>query len=282
MSELLETKIAVFGMGIIGSRCADNLTKAGMDVRTWNRTPKERIDAKANPNKAAEGADVVAFYLKDGEACREVFEQIRESLRRARILINHSTIDLKTTHWLADECAALGCAFLDCPFTGSKIAAENGELVYYAGGAEELIEKYREVLEVTAREIIPVGKVGNATVIKVATNLISASTVQALSESLAIASAHGITAESFISAVGGNACGSALAAMKLPTMVAGEYETHFSLDNMLKDAKFAMHLAENAQLKTPGIEATAGVMQELCENGSSGLDYSALYRQFEN
>ncbi len=126
------------------------------------------------------------------------------------------------------------------------------------------------------------GKVGNATVIKVATNLISASTVQALSESLAIAMAHGISSESFISAVGGNACGSPLAAMKLPSMAAGEFETHFSLENMLKDAKFAMQLAVNANLTTPGIATTAGVMEKLCENGSAKLDYSALYKQFEN
>ena len=198
------------------------------------------------------------------------------------VLINHSTIDLETTHWLADECEALGCAFLDCPFTGSKVAAQNGELVYYVGGDEDLLEKYRNVLEVTAKEIIPVGKVGNATVIKVATNLISASTVQALSESMAIASAHGIPTESFISAVGGNACGSVLAAMKLPTMAKGEYETHFSLDNMLKDAKCAMQLAKKANLKTPGIATTAGVMQSLCDDGSASLDYSALYKQFEN
>ncbi len=269
------------GLGIIGSRCADNLAKAEMDVRTWNRTVKGREDEAPSAMDAVSDADVVAFYLKDGVACREVFDQIRSCLKSGVILLNHSTIDLETTQWLAGECEALGCAFLDCPFTGSKVAAENGELVYYVGGDEKLLEMYREILEVTAKEVIPVGKVGNATVIKVATNLVSASTVQALSEGLAIASAHGISPDSFISAVDGNACGSVLAAMKLPTMVQGEYETHFSLDNMLKDAKFAMQLAENAKLKTPGIRTTASVMQSLCDSGSAELDYSALYKQFE-
>ena len=273
--------MAVFGMGIIGSRCADNLAEAGIDIRTWNRTIKGRNDEAKSAADAAKGAAVVAFYLKDGVACREVFEQISESLSECKILLNHSTIDLETTLWLAAECEALDVAFLDCPFTGSKVAAQNGELVYYVGGDEILLEQYREILEITSKEVIPVGKVGNATVIKVATNLISASTVQALSESLAIATANGIPAESFISAVEGNACGSVLAAMKLPTMVEGDYDTHFSLDNMLKDAKFAIKLAEDANLKTPGIETTANVMNELCENGSASLDYSALYRQFE-
>lgn len=281
MSELLGTKIAVMGMGIIGSRCADNLAQYGMDVRTWNRTVKGRDDEAASAAEATREVDLVAFYLKDGVACKEVFEQIRGNLGEGKILLNHSTIDLETTLWLANECETLGCAFLDCPFTGSKVAAENGELVYYVGGDADLLEKYRGVLEVTSKELIPVGKVGNATVIKVATNLVSASTVQALSEGLAIASAHGIPADSFISAVGGNACGSVLATMKLPTMVRGEYETHFSLDNMLKDAKFALQLAESAKLKTPGIGTTASVMQSLCDSGSAELDYSALYKQFE-
>ena len=282
MFKLLGTKIAVFGMGIIGSRCADNLGKAGMAVRTWNRTPKGRVDAVDNAVDAVIGVEMVIFYLKDGVACREMFEKIRGNLTDIGILINHSTIDLETTQWLASECADLGCAFLDCPFTGSKLAAQNGELVYYVGGDEEIIEKYRIVLEITSKEIIPVGKIGNATVIKLATNLISASTVQALSESLAIATAHGISAESFISAVRTNACGSPLSMMKLPTMARAEYETHFSLDNMLKDAKFAMQLAASANLETPGIKATAGVMQKLCDEGASNLDYSALYKQFEN
>ncbi|MGJ8657816.1 MAG: NAD(P)-dependent oxidoreductase [Akkermansiaceae bacterium] len=282
MSKLSRTKIAVFGMGIIGSRCADNLVKAGLDVQTWNRTPKDRKDSVNDPAQAVKGSEIVAFYLKDGVACHEVFEQIRGSLKGVKILLNHSTIDLETTHWLANECKDLGIAFLDCPFTGSKVAAQNGDLVYYVGGDETLLDKYRALLEVTSKEIIPVGKIGNATVIKVTTNLISASTVQALSESLAIATAQGIPTDSFISAVAGNACGSALAAMKLPTMAKGEYDTHFSLDNMLKDAKFAMQLAENANLKTPGIKITAQMMQELCENGSADMDYSALYRQFEN
>ncbi|GAA5494726.1 2-hydroxy-3-oxopropionate reductase [Rubritalea halochordaticola] len=273
--------ISIFGLGIIGSRCADNLAKAGHSVTTWNRTPKDRDDSVADAAAAAKASEVLAFYLKDGKACRETFESIRPALTSAHTIINHSTIDLDTTKWLATECEKLGIDYLDCPFTGSKVAAHNGELVYYFGGNTEVLEKFRPVLEVTSKEIIPLGKVGDATVVKIATNLISASTVQALSEAMAIASAHGVSPETFIPAVTSNACGSPLAAMKLPTMASGDYDTHFSLDNMRKDSVFARELANEAKLNTPGIDATSEMMTKLCDQGLADLDYSALYKQFD-
>ncbi|MFC4993682.1 NAD(P)-dependent oxidoreductase [Rubritalea tangerina] len=272
--------ISVFGLGIIGARCADNLTAAGHSVTTWNRTPKGRPDSADSPAQAAKASQLLCFYLKDGVACRETFESLRHELTPNHILVNHSTVDLETTEWLAEQCSKLNIPFLDAPFTGSKVAAQNGELVYYAAGDSTLIDTLRPILEVTSKEIIHLGSTGTATIVKIATNLISATTVQALSEAMAIAKAHGVSEQTFIPAVLSNACGSPLAAMKLPTMAQGDYDTHFSLDNMRKDSVFALELAKAAKLKTPAAEATSATMNALCEEGFADLDYSALYKQF--
>jgi len=97
---------------------------------------------------------------------------------------------------------------------------------------------------------------------------------------MAIAKAYGVSPDTFIPAVLSNACGSPLAAMKLPTMASADYATHFSLDNMRKDSVFALQLAKQANLNTPGIEATSATMTTLCNDGYADLDYSALYKQF--
>lgn len=272
--------ISVFGLGIIGSRCADNLSAAGHSVTTWNRTPKERADSVPSAAKAATVSSLLAFYLKDGVACRESFEAIRGELTSEHILINHSTIDLETTQWLAEQCSNLSVQFLDCPFTGSKVAAQNGELVYYAGGSKELLNTLRPILKITSKEIQHLGDIGAATIVKIATNLISASAVQAMAEAMAITKAHGISEDTFIPAVLSNACGSPLAQLKLPAMASADYDTHFSLENMRKDTAFALELAEQAQLETPGIRATNQIMTQLCENGNGSLDYCALNKQF--
>ena len=276
----MNTKVSILGLGIIGSRCADCLSQKNYTVRTWNRTPKKRTDSVPTAAEAVTDADFIALYLKDGIAVREVFAAIKSTLKPAQTILNHSTVDLKTTRWLADQCQEMGCAFLDSPFTGSKVAAENGALVYYVGGDTPTLEKSRFILEATSKEIKHLGPVGSATVIKLATNLISASTVQALAEALAITTAHNIAPDVLTDAVASNACGSVLATMKLPTMADGDFDTHFSLENMLKDSRFAIQLAKDAGLHTPGIQATSDAMAAGCKKGDAQLDFSALFKAY--
>lgn len=273
--------VAVLGLGIIGSRCAQQLLDAGHHVRSWNRSPKDFKHSRPSAADASNGADLVTFYLKDGHAVKEVFESIRSVLSPEQLVINHSTIDLESTRWLAEQCRTIGCAFLDAPFTGSKVAAGHGELVYYVGGDANTLNLARPVLEATSKEIKHLGPVGSATVIKLATNLISASTVQALSEALAITQAYGVDAEVLTDAVASNACGSTLAKMKLPSMATGDYDTHFSLENMLKDSRFAIQLAEEAKLSTPGLTATSKAMDSACKKGHDQLDFSALFKAYQ-
>ena len=272
--------VAVFGLGIIGSRAADHIRSAGYRVTTWNRTPKERSDFEADVRIAADSADVLAFYLKDVPAVRSVFEIIFPTLGPGKTLVNHATIDLDTTHWLEERCREAGCRFLNAPFTGSKMAAADGKLVYYAGCDDEALAPLRPFLESTSARILAVDSAANATIIKLTTNLISASTVQALSEALRINQAFGISPETFLEAVNTNACGSALANMKIPTMAAGDFAPHFSLANMLKDARYAIDLATRQGLDTPGIATTADRMQALADAGHGDLDFSSLFQQF--
>ncbi len=267
--------IAVLGLGIIGSRAAAHLEKAGR-VKTWNRTPRGLPNEAASVEDAIADADLVLLYLKDALATREVAARIFAAAPRERVLVNHATIDLPTTRWLADECAARGIGFLDCPFTGSREAAAAGALVYYAGGPEELIHRVEPVLLRSGKSVLRCGAAGTATIMKLVTNLISACTVQALAESLATATRHGIAPEALTHAVSLNACGSVLAAMKLPTMAKGEFDTHFSLSNMLKDSRYVMALAAEAGLDTPAIRTVSQRMQELCDQGLADRDYSAL------
>jgi len=270
--------IAVLGLGIIGSRAASLLGEAGIGaVTTWNRTPKGLPGECPTVEAAAADANLVLLYLKDGPAVREVAARLFELPAAAeRVLVNHSTVDLATTRWLAEECAARGIGFLDCPFTGSREAAAKGGLVYYAGGSSALIDRVEPVLLHTAKSVLRCGETGTATIMKLVTNLISACTVQALAEALATATRHGIAAEALTEAVALNASGSVLAAMKLPTMAKGDFDTHFSLSNMLKDSRYALELAAEAGIDTPAIRAVSGRMQELCDSGLADKDYSAL------
>ena len=60
----------------------------------------------------------------------------------------------------------------------------------------------------------------------------------------------------------------------------GDFDTHFSLDNMRKDSAYAIELAAQAGLDTPAIEAVSRRMAELCADGMADLDYSALAKPY--
>lgn len=280
MSFPTEMRAAVLGLGIIGSRACSRLVDAGWRVTCWNRTPKGLAGEAATPEAAVEGADIISIYLKDVPAVREIVGRIDGFLKPGQILLNHATLDLETTLWLEKVCLARGVRFLDTPFTGSKVAAANGQLVYYTGGDADLTKELEPYLAVTSKCQLHTGGTGTATVTKLATNLISACTVQALAESLAIATRHGVSSDCLIEAVSLNASFSVLAGMKLPAMAAGNFETHFSLANMAKDSRYMLALAESAELEAPAIAAVSRRMGELSGQGLGDLDFSAVAKPY--
>lgn len=280
MSSAVSDRAAVLGLGIIGSRAYAKLAEAGLDVVCWNRTPKEVPGACATAAEAVEHAGIISLYLKDAPALREVMESIGDHLHEGSVVLNHSTVDLAATKWLEQICISRGCHFLDAPFTGSKLAAGEGQLVYYVGGDGNLAARMDAFLSITSKTRLYCGPAGSATVVKLATNLISACTVQAMAESLAITTSHGVPAETLMRAVSENVSASKLTAMKFPTMVKGDFDTHFSLANMGKDTRYMLALAEAAGVEIPAVAAVSKRMEELCAGGLGDLDYSALAKPY--
>jgi 3-hydroxyisobutyrate dehydrogenase/glyoxylate/succinic semialdehyde reductase len=277
---MTEKNAAVLGLGIIGSRAFSRLSQAGWQVNAWNRTPKGLAGETGTPAEAIHGAAIISLYLKDVAAVRAVMGGLGAHLVPGQIVLNHSTIDLETTLWLAAICQDHGCRFLDAPFTGSRDASATGKLFYYLGGDASLIEEVTPYLMVTGRDLLVCGGVGDATVLKLSMNLVSACVVQGIAEAMAITTGQGIAKEVFAKAAADSAFASPLAAMKIPGMLAGDYETHFSLSNMWKDSRYALDLAAQARLEVPAITAVSRRMKELSDSGMADLDFSSLAKPY--
>lgn len=273
-------KVGVIGLGIIGSRVAENLREAGKHVYVWSRTPKPEPNFLGSPAEIAENSEAIQIFVTNGEALVEVIEAMESQLTNTHLVMNHSTVDLGSIIKASSIVQASGASFLDCPFTGSKEAAASNNLVYYVGGDSSAVERARPLLELTSKHIQHVGKTGDATVVKIATNMVSATTVQVLSEALALTQAAGLDGHKFIDAILVNACCSDLARLKLPTMLEGNYEPHFSLKNMFKDAQFALGLANDAKVDVPALSSTASVMFKTIQKGAGDDDYSVLFKNY--
>ena len=270
------SSVGVLGLGIIGSRVAENLRRAGHTVHVWSHTARNVPGASPSPQEVAKAAQVIQIFVRDGEALLTALRDMQSALTPDHIIVNHATVSKAATLEAAALCAESGAAFLDAPFTGSKMAAQNGKLVYYIGGASEVLEKVCPILEASSAKILPLGETGDATVLKIVTNLVTAITVKALAEAAAITHSQGIPLENLLTALENNANYSGLIGMKLPTIIKGDFEAHFSLRNMLKDADFARELASQGGVSTPALDCTAETMRSGVNQGKGDLDFSVI------
>ena len=65
-------------------------------------------------------------------------------------------------------------------------------------------------------------------------------------------------------------------------MLDGNYEPHFSLKNMLKDANFGLSIAEQAGIDLPVLKSAAQTMRAQMDEGNENEDYSVIYKNFKD
>src|ERR1019366_866275 len=111
------------------------------------------------------------------------------------------TISAKWTNLFAKQVQETGAWYLEAPFTGSKIAAEQRQTVYYLGGDAEIIEMARPVLEPISSAILHIGPLGWASTLNLAMNVNIAGVPQILCESLTMCRSAGISDEIYFSAL---------------------------------------------------------------------------------
>jgi len=270
----------VLGLGIIGSRVAENLRERGFHVFVWNRNPRPVPNFVGAPAELAEMCDYIQIFVSDDDALLDVLRQMAPALGPRHIVIAHPTVAPHSMRSAADLVERRGARFVEAPFTGSKLGAEKGELVFYVAGDEVALREARPILEASAKEVIEIGEIGQATVVKLATNIATAAGVQALAEGLALVKHVGIPAEKFVAALQNNASYSKTLAMKLPKMIENNFEPHFALKHMLKDMKIASQLGLSHHLELAVTAAARDRLLEQEQRGFAEEDFSVVARKY--
>jgi 3-hydroxyisobutyrate dehydrogenase-like beta-hydroxyacid dehydrogenase len=224
--------------------------------------------------------DYLQIFVSDDEALLHVARQLSPGLGARHVVLAHSTVAPHTMCAAAEIIERRGARFVEAPFTGSKDAAEKGELVYYVSGDEAAITEARPVLEASSKQILEIGTVGQATAIKIATNMVTAASVQAAAEAMALVQAAGVSPEKFAEAMEGNASNSTTLSMKLPKMIQGDFEPHFSVKHMLKDMQIASRLGLFSHLELGVSAAARDRLLEQMQRGHGDEDYSAIVRKY--
>jgi 3-hydroxyisobutyrate dehydrogenase-like beta-hydroxyacid dehydrogenase len=274
------TNVGVIGLGIIGRGIAEHLRRKGFSVFVWNRSPRPVPNFVGSPGELAGLCNYIQIFVSDDDALLQSVAQLSEKLTPGHVIFAHSTVAPDSMRAGADIVERRGARFVEACFTGSKTAAEKGELVYYVGGTEEALREGHPILEASGKEIVHIGPVGQASAIKVATNMITAASIQAAAEALALVQSQGLPFEKFVEAMRVNASYSGTLAMKLPKMLERDFAPHFSVKHMLKDMQIANQLALSNYMNLGVTAAARDQLFEQMQWGHGDDDYSAVLRKY--
>src|SRR5438128_119583 len=154
MSRRTRKNIGLIGLGLIGNRVREILRHKGFQVFVWNRTPRPIPNFVGAPAELAEMCDFIQIFVSDDDALLFVVKQLSPALATRHIVIAHPTVSPLTMISAAEIVQRRGARFVEAPFTGSKEAAEKGELVYYVAGEAEVIREVRPLLEASSKEML--------------------------------------------------------------------------------------------------------------------------------
>jgi len=279
-------KVALLGLGTMGSGMASCLNKAGFDLTVWNRNTSRAAPFKAagvhvagSPGEAAGRAEVIIAMLADDNASRAVWLGDNGALDRAQpgsVLIECSTLSPGCVRELAERAAQRNCRFLDAPVTGSRPHAAAGELKFLVGGEASTLEQVRDVFSAMGKDIIHFGPIGSGAVMKLINNFMCGVQAAALAEAIALIEKSGLDREAALTILREGAPGSPLVKGVSARMVSRDYTVNFAIELMQKDLSYAIAEAKRHGLPLTTPDPARRLMEQAVSKGFARSDFAAV------
>ena len=246
---MANTRVALIGLGLMGSGMARRLLGAGFPLSVYNRNPErakplaaEGAHVAASAREAASRADVIVAMVADDTASRSVWlgkDGALAGAARGTVLVECSTLTVAWIEELSREAAAAGCDLLDAPVTGSKPQAAAGELLFLVGGSAEALDRARPALAAMSRGVVHVGATGGGALLKLINNFLCGVQAASLAEALALIEKSGLDRTKALEVLTAGAPGSPLIKTLAGRMTARDYTPNFSLRLAAKDMDYA-------------------------------------------
>lgn len=294
------TRVAILGVGAMGSRLAQNLLKTNHTVVVFSRTATKAAHLveqgaiyAATPRTAAAEAEVVISMVTDDLASHAVWLTPETgaiaSLQPGAIAIESSTLTVAWTRELAAAIEFHGASFLDAPVVGSRPQADSGKLIYLVGGNGEVLTQAKTTLQAAgAGAIHHLGETGQGMAMKLAVNALFAIQVVALAEILNALEQQGLTRANALACLGQLPVMSPAAQLAGGLMLAENHAPLFPIALVEKDLRYAVATAKTVGASLPvsanvrdifqaaiamgyGNDNITGVMQLFLQTAPSGI-----------
>lgn len=278
------TRVAVLGMGLLGSGFAEGLmARGGCEVVVWNRTSAKTAPlvalgatAAASPAEAVSGAERVHLVLLDDDAVDAIVGELRASLHPDALLIDHTTNLPARTAVRAEALRTAGIRYLHAPVMMGPGAARQAKGMMLVAGPQEWLDPVRDALAAMTGELWYVGgRPDLAAVYKLFGNAASLSVVGVLADVMRMADAAGVPRTGVLDMLAKTNLNGPVG-MRGTMMATGEFEPSFALDVARKDLRLMLETAGDRGM--PMLAALAARMDEEIAHGRGREDFAIIGR----
>ena len=286
------SRIAVLGLGSMGSRMAANYVEAGHDVVVWNRTEARASDLASNHDvdiaptvrEAAGGADFVVSMVADDEAARSVWLDpdagALAAMDSGAVAIESSTLTPGAVRELGEAAKAQGVPFVEAPVVGSRPQAEAGALFVLLGGEEAAVERAMPIIEVNGDNAKRIGSVGDAAIMKLSINGLFAAQVAAYAEVVGFIERSDIDAGAAIATLAALPITAPGLERILGLIEARDFAPNFPVQLVAKDVTYLSGTAGEKGASMPVMTAVKAVYEDGASGPERDLDISGIAARY--
>jgi 3-hydroxyisobutyrate dehydrogenase len=273
---MTKQKIGFIGLGSLGEGLCNSLVTAGYEVTVndLNKDLAKRllaagaswVDTTADTCK---DADVVITVLPSPAISRKVVEGpggVFENMKSGGTWIEMSTTDMDDLLRLTEVAKSKGIKVLECPVTGGVHLANSGEITVLVGGEEATFRGVEDILKTIGGEIIYMGKMGNASVVKVVTNMLAFIHLIAAGEAMMLPAKYGVDPDATYRAIRASSGNSFVHETESKLVLSGSYNVKFTMDLACKDLGLVNGIAEKL-----GVPLELGSMAQQIFRRARGL-----------
>ena len=214
-------------------------------------------------------ADVVITVLPSPAISRTVVEGaggVFENLKSGGTWIEMSTTDMEDLLRLSEVAKSKGITVLECPVTGGVHLANSGEITVLVGGEQSTFDRVQDILSTMGGEIIYMGKMGNASVVKVVTNMLAFIHLIAAGEAMMLPAKYGVDPDATYRAIRASSGNSFVHETESKLVLSGSYNVKFTMDLACKDLGLVNGIAEKI-----GVPLELGSMAQQIFRRARGL-----------
>ncbi|MDR7268793.1 3-hydroxyisobutyrate dehydrogenase [Pelomonas saccharophila] len=253
-------ELGFIGLGVMGLPMARRLAAAGRPLRVWSRSGNAALEGVAGVQHAASAADVfaqadtVVLMLANAAATDAVL--MRGTTHFGRLVHDRTVVQMGTTApeysaGLAADVRASGGRYVEAPVSGSRVPAENGQLVCMLAGDADDVARVRELLAPLYKDCFACGAPPAALRMKLSVNLYLITLVAGLAEAVHFAARQGVDLDLLRAVLDAGPMASAVSRIKLDKLVRRDFGVQAAISDVLMNARLVADAAARAAAATP-------------------------------